>query len=658
MAAGSAPDHNAEIRLLILEEEAEAGHVVRALLDGGVHFTSKLVETEASLIRELDDFAPGLVLAATTLPAASGHIVLEFTRRTHPEVPVIMMGSKLTAEDVLAFLGAGARDYIFKNDFTRLVPAVRAALRWEQERRARKRTEEQLRISEVRYRRLFESAKDGILILDAATGQIVDANPFMTELLGYSHGEYLGKYLWQIGAFADLVANQAAFEKLRRRHYIRYDNLPLKAKDGRLVDVEFVSNVYPEEGHEHDTIQCNIRDSTQRKSTERKLFQAQKMAAMGIFTGGVAHNINNLLGVIIGNMELLRERTAEDKKSMEYAHEAIEAALQGAELIRRMLAFARQQPLRPQRIDINELVSNIVKTLGGLIGEDVQVSLHLSEEMVWPVLIDGPQLEASIMNLAVNAREAMPHGGRLDFSTSNRRLDAEADLVVPVTTPGDYVAITVSDTGVGMSGEVMQHIFEPFFSTKGLADKPGTGLGMSTVFGFIQQSGGHIGVESKVGAGSTFRLFLPRLDEVAPIEKAPTPRDALGGRESVLVVEDNAAVRRAVVRQLESLGYNVLQAKDAATALAVLAEEPVDLLFTDIVIPGTIDGVALARTAQAHWPSIKILLTTGFGDTASRGDAQGLLVLEKPYRTTDLARALRQTLDGDRASTQQAPPAE
>jgi PAS domain S-box-containing protein len=658
MAAGPAPDHNAEIRLLILEEEAEAGHVVRALLDGGVHFTSKLVETEASLIRELDDFAPGLVLAATTLPAASGHIVLEFTRRTHPEVPVIMMGSKLTAEDVLAFLGAGARDYIFKNDFTRLVPAVRAALRWEQERRARKRTEEQLRISEVRYRRLFESAKDGILILDAATGQIVDANPFMTELLGYSHGEYLGKYLWQIGAFADLVANQAAFEKLRRRHYIRYDNLPLKAKDGRLVDVEFVSNVYPEEGHEHDTIQCNIRDSTQRKSTERKLFQAQKMAAMGIFTGGVAHNINNLLSVIIGNMELLRERTAEDKKSMEYAHEAIEAALQGAELIRRMLAFARQQPLRPQRIDINELVSNIVKTLGGLIGEDVQVSLHLSEEMVWPVLIDGPQLEASIMNLAVNAREAMPHGGRLDFSTSNRRLDAEADLVVPVTTPGDYVAITVSDTGVGMSGEVMQHIFEPFFSTKGLADKPGTGLGMSTVFGFIQQSGGHIGVESKVGAGSTFRLFLPRLDEVAPIEKAPTPRDALGGRESVLVVEDNAAVRRAVVRQLESLGYNVLQAKDAATALAVLAEEPVDLLFTDIVIPGTIDGVALARTAQAHWPSIKILLTTGFGDTASRGDAQGLLVLEKPYRTTDLARALRQTLDGDRASTQQAPPAE
>jgi PAS domain S-box-containing protein len=650
VVASPPPILPAEIRLLVLEESTAAASAINALHAPGVHFTSKLVDTEVAFVRELEDFAPDLVLAGSTPPAFGGRLALDVTRRTHPEIPVIMMGERIAAEETIEFLRAGANDYVFKDNLARLGEAVLAARRWEQGRRARGRREQLLRGSELRYRRLFESAKDGILILDASTGQIIDANPFMTELLGYSHDEYVGKLLWEIGAFADAAASQAAFEELRQKRFIRYDDLPLRTRHGQMASVEFVSNVYAEDGQ--DTIQCNIRDVTERKATERKLFHAQKMAAVGILTGGVAHNINNLLGVIIGNLELLRERTLQTKEGAEYTHEALDAAVRGAELVRRMLAFARQQPLRPERVDINDLVANVVKTLRGLLGQHVELSLHLADGKVWPVSTDTAQLEAGLVNLAVNAREAMPHGGRLSISTCNRHLGGEAD-VATAAAPGDYVEIAVSDTGIGMPPEVMRHIFEPFFSTKGLADKPGTGLGLSTVFGFLQQSGGNIDVESTVAVGTTFRLFLPRLrEDAAASEEAPAPRVAAGGRETVLVVEDDPGLRRVVVRQLEYLGYNVLQCEDAAAALTVLTDKRIDLLFTDILMPGGDDGLTLARTALARWPLLKILLTSGFEDTMRRGDTRGLRVLEKPYQAMDLAGALRDALDGDRSSMQ------
>jgi PAS domain S-box-containing protein len=636
-------DPAADILLLAHEGATGAELAINALKEAGIRFSSKIADSEAVAIPELQDFAPELVLADLRLPSC-GRVALELTRRSHPEIPVIFMSGRVAAEEALAFLREGARDYIFKEDLTPLAPAVLAALKWQRQRRATQQTEERLRVSEVRYRRLFEAAKDGILILDANTGQILDANPFMTELLGYSRAEYLGKHLWEIGAFADLVASQAAFAKLRETGYIRYDNLPLRTKDGNLVDVEFISNVYPEDNHE--TIQCNIRSITERKLIEKKLFQAQKMAAIGILTGGVAHNINNLLSVIVGNIELLRERATQDRESAECTHEAIEAALRGAELIRHMLAFARQQPLRPKRVDVNDLVSNVVKTIRGLLGDDVEISLHLSSEMVWPVLTDPAQLETSIVNLAVNAREAMPRGGRLSISTCNHYLGLDADLVDPNSAPGDYVELSVSDTGIGMPAEVIQHIFEPFYTTKGLADKPGTGLGLSTVFGFIKQSGGNISVRSGVGVGTTFRLFLPRMEEISQSNQARAEGRAAGGRETVLVVEDNAAVRNVVVRLLQSLGYETIQAGNAPAALTVLVERPIDLLFTDIIIPGEMDGVRLAQAALARWPSLRVLLTSGFGDIASRSDTEGLRVLEKPYRVAELTRALRDTLDG------------
>ncbi len=643
-----------EVRLLILDEAGRAKRVADSLQKAGVRFAATLVDTEAAFVLELERLAPDLVLAGPTLPGNPERRVLEFVQRKHPEVPIMMVSDRAATDEAPTFVRVSAQHYAFNDDLTRLAPAVLSALHWKHRHPAAARAEALLRASEIRYRRLFEAARDGIFILDAETGIILDANPFMTDLLGYSHEEYLAKHVWEVGAFSDLIANRTAFEKLRQDRYIRYDDLPLKRKDGRLVDVEFVSNVYPADGH--DTIQCNIRDITGRKLTEKKLFQAQKMAAVGILTGGVAHNINNLLSVIVGNVELLRTRARHDEQSEEYAHEAIEAALRGAQLISHMLAFARQQPLEPQRTDINDLVASIVRTLRGFLGEDIEIALHLTGEMIWPVLTDPAQLEATIMNLAVNAREAMPHGGKLDITTSNRHLEADADLVDVATTPGDYVEIAISDTGIGMSAELSKHIFEPFFSTKQLADKPGTGLGLSTAFGFVKQSGGNIGVESELGVGTTFRLFLPRLLEPEQEADPPLPQNAAGGRETVLVVEDNPSVRRAVVRQLTSLGYEVLECAEAATALAVLAQKRIDLLFTDVVIPGDLDGLKLARTALARWPSLGVLLTTGFGDTANRPEARGLVVLKKPYRTTDLACAMRGALDGHSGSAKDKQP--
>jgi PAS domain S-box-containing protein len=648
------PDGQA--RLVIVGEPTAAERVISALGEAGTTLALKVVDTEAAFVRELRDFAPDLVLAGS-ISGYSARSALEFTRSAHPEIPVVVLGCQAASEDALALLQgalamlrAGARDYVHTSDLTRLVPVVLAAARSAHDRRERERADAVLLRSEVRYRRLFESARDGILIVDADQGLIVDANPFMIDLLGYSYDEYLTKHLWDIDAFSDVVASRSAFEKLRRNGCIRYEHLPLRTIDGRMMDAEFVSNVYAE--GDHEIIQCNIRDVTERKLTERKLFQAQKMAAVGVLTGGIAHNINNLLSIIVMSIEMLRGRTAEDKQCQEHTGAAIEAAMRGAELIRQLLAFARQQPLQPQLINVNQLVSRIVATLRPLLGEGVEVSLHLANEAVWPVLTDTVQLETSIVNLAVNAREAMTHGGRLSISTRNLHLGEDAQLIDPIAVPGDYVEVAMSDTGTGMAAHVMQQIFEPFFSTKALADKPGTGLGLSTVYGFIKQSGGNIGVESKLDVGTTFRLYLPRAQKTESLAKDPAPQIAERGHETVLVVEDTAGVREVVVSQLGLLGYHVLQSEDAVTALKSLAENRIDLLFSDIILTGELDGVALARNALARWPGLRVLLTTGFGRPAGRGDTYGLHVLEKPYRATELSRAVRDALDADARSTQ------
>ncbi|MBV8937628.1 MAG: response regulator, partial [Alphaproteobacteria bacterium] len=351
--------------------------------------------------------------------------------------------------------------------------------------------------------------------------------------------------------------------------------------------------------------------------------------------------------VVIGNLDLLRDLKGGDSDVDELTREALEAAFRGADLTRRLLAFARQQPLRPQRVDVNELVSGIARLLRRTLGEDVEISLDLAAEL-GSVVVDPAQLEASLTNLATNARDAMPEGGRLVIVTGNRTLDADYAAQHTEVVPGNYVMLEVCDTGCGMTPEVMHRIFEPFFTTKG-RDK-GTGLGLSMVFGFIKQSGGHIGVYSEPGIGTTFRLFLPRTTHEAPVvaDSNVIPL-AHGNGETVLVVEDNQALRHVVTRQLGELGYRVLAAENAAAGLELLDRQSIDLLLTDIVMPGGINGRELARRARLRWPGIKIVFTSGFSEARLNGDAGPLTactpLLSKPYRKEDLANAAREALD-------------
>jgi PAS domain S-box-containing protein len=393
-----------------------------------------------------------------------------------------------------------------------------------------------------------------------------------------------------------------------------------------------------------------VRSEASLREGERRLVQAQKMEAIGNLTGGLAHDFNNLLGIIIGNLDLLRARPgagiAKDPNLDQLTSEALDAALRGADLTRRLLAFARRQSLQPQRIDLNELIEGISKLLRRTLGANIDIKLNL-DPLAWPVHTDPSQLGASLINIVNNARDAMPKGGTLMITTSNRQLDEDYAAAHSELAPGDYALIEVSDTGSGIPPELLNHIFDPFFTTK--EQGRGTGLGLSMVFGFVKQSSGHINVYSEVDHGTTFRLYLPRAATAADTPEA-TATSPSKGHETVLAVEDNEGLRRVVMRQLNNLGYRVLEAEDGKAALKILEREPVDLLFTDIMMPGGMSGYDLAKNAAARWPSLKVLLTSGFPETKLNGDGNGnspvkMHLLTKPYRKDDLAIALRKALD-------------
>ncbi|HUQ37734.1 MAG TPA: PAS domain-containing protein [Aestuariivirga sp.] len=391
-----------------------------------------------------------------------------------------------------------------------------------------------------------------------------------------------------------------------------------------------------------------VRAEISVREGERRLVQAQKMEAIGNLTGGLAHDFNNLLGIIIGNLDLLRGQPGggitKDPNLEQLTGEALDAALRGADLTRRLLAFARRQTLQPQRTDLNELVEGISKLLRRTLGTDIEIKLNL-EPQVWPVNVDPSQLGASVINIVNNARDAMPNGGTLTITTGNRQLDEDYAAAHSDLAPGDYTLVEVSDTGSGMPAELLNHIFDPFFTTK--EQGKGTGLGLSMVFGFIKQSSGHINVYSEVDHGTTFRLYLPRAMTAADAPAAPKA-STQKGHETVLAVEDNEGLRRVVVRQLNDLGYRVLEAPDGAAALKALESKPVDLLFTDIMMPGGMSGYDLAKNALARWPSLKVLLTSGFPETKLNRNGNAAIkmhLLTKPYRKDDLSLALRKALD-------------
>jgi PAS domain S-box-containing protein len=389
-------------------------------------------------------------------------------------------------------------------------------------------------------------------------------------------------------------------------------------------------------------------DVTEQLRMEEQLRAIQKMEALGQLTGGMAHDFNNYLGVIVGNLDLLKDRKSDDPIAARYVEAALEGALRGAELTQSLLSFSRRKRLDPRVTDLNTRIEGVTKLLGRTLGEGIEIAVSLAPEL-WPVEVDAAQFDSCILNIATNARDAMPDGGTLAIATRNEVLDDSYARLNAGVVPGAYALIEISDTGIGMSAETLQRVFEPFFTTKSAGH--GTGLGLSMAYGFVKQSGGHIMIYSEPDHGTTVRIYLPRatasgvVEYVVPAHTAP----AAAGSETVLVVEDNEQLRRTAVAQLTALGYRVLQAQDGHAALKILerGDDGVDLLFSDVVMPGGIDGYALASTAVARRAGLKVLLTSGFpGDTLARigAKAKAFPLLGKPYRKDDLARAVRNAL--------------
>jgi two-component system, cell cycle sensor histidine kinase and response regulator CckA len=756
---------------------------------------------------------------------------------------------------------------------------------------------EALAASELRYRRLFESAKDGILILDAETGMVVDVNPFLIQLLGYSYDQFVGKTIWELGFFRDILTNRDKFLELQRQEYVRYEDLPLEAADGRRHEVEFVSNVYWADHQK--VIQCNIRDITDRvrleaslkesasflntlleampvpvfykdveghytgvnrafetffgktrdelvgktvfdvsppdwaevyqardlelfqkpgmqvyeakvkdargrmhdvvyhKATytgpdgkvggligvileitervqaeaarirlataveqsaetilitdadgailyanpafektsgytcaeaigqnprmlksgkqaaefyrdmwaalkrgeiwsgrftnrrkdgtlyeeeasispmrdaagqiinyvaskrdvthtarlENQLRQAQKMEAVGRLAGGVAHDFNNLLTGIMGYAELCLDEIAPDHRIRKWLEEIKVEVARSAEITRQLLAFARKQTVAPKVVNLNDAVAGMLNLLRRLVGENLQLA-WLPGPGLWPLRIDPSQLDQILANLCVNARDAIDGAGQIHLATDNAVLDAEFCAGRADALPGDYVLLTVTDSGHGMDKETLAQIFEPFFTTKGLGK--GTGLGLATVYGIVKQNNGFIHVYSEPGQGTAFRIYLPRVAEEAVVAAArPAPEVPRGNGEIVLVVEDERSLRELCGRFLEHLGYDVLAAETPGEALEMVKkhEGDIQLLLTDVVMPG-MDGKQLARRISALKSGVRVLYMSGY--TADVIAQRGVLeqntdFLQKPFTRAELATKVHEVLKAARA---------
>ena len=501
----------------------------------------------------------------------------------------------------------------------------------------------ELHALDARMRQILDETPIGMVLRTADDGRFVWANATLRRMLEYTTEE-LARY--QPEAFRHRDGNAIAIVNARGA-VPEWDPIDrrLVAKSGRILQVRTRAIRLGPDAAGEDLVLKMAEDITREREVEGALRQAQKMEAIGNLAGGMAHDFNNLLGVIIGDLEMIDARLRDNAEVTALVQDATEAALRGADLTRNMLAFARRQALQPVELAVNAVIEDITRMLARILGEDVAITLDLLPA-VWPVIAHRGMLESCIVNLAGNARDAMPRGGVLRIATANQLLDADAAAVQQTVRPGEYVMIEVADTGAGMSPEVLSRVFEPFFTTKAPAEH--SGLGLSMVFGFISQSGGHITIDSEPGSGTTLRLFLPRAAAAATVmPQQPAQAETLDGNgETVLVVEDNAALRRVAVRQLSRLGYAVIEADSGEAALGQLATTRVSVLFTNVVMPGGMNGFELAQRARAAQPDIKVLLTSGFPEQQADPAAIGARLLNKPYRAEDLARAVRATLHG------------
>ncbi|UYN93456.1 MAG: response regulator [Enhydrobacter sp.] len=500
---------------------------------------------------------------------------------------------------------------------------------------------------ENRYEALFNSIPHPVILSDHESGRLLACNEAAAATYGAPFDGTAGDTALLPSDFAVLRARRGELSRDfacfigDQRHIDRH---------GRPIDLELMVRLVDHDGRPADlTVAVDVTDRMKaeraRRAAEDQLRQSQKMDTLGQLSGGIAHDFNNVLMVIVDTADEISEIENLPAEARRAAARISDSAGRAEELTRKMLAFSRRQPLRPRPVDVNDLVADTGKLLRRTLGEQIEIDSILADDL-WPAEVDPVQLETSLVNLCLNARDAMPRGGRVLVETSNVRLDAAPAAARSGPAAGDFVAIRVSDSGHGILPGDIDKIFEPFFTTK--ASGKGSGLGLSMVYGFVRQSNGHIEVESELDRGTTFTLYLPRHRGSAVLTVAPSRAAMTGGSERVLVVEDDAHVRAAVVRQLQSLGYDVTSAENGAAGMAALEQAAFDLLLTDVVMPGGMNGKMLADEAARRWPAMAVVFMSGYTDNAlifGGAIADDIRLLGKPFRKRDLAQMIREALD-------------
>jgi PAS domain S-box-containing protein len=519
-----------------------------------------------------------------------------------------------------------------------------------------------LRESDRQFRLLVTGVRDYAIYMLDPKGNIANWNAGAKLIKGYGASEVVGTHFSRFFTAEDRAAGlpQKALAVAAEKGKFETEGWRVRKDGTRFWALALIDAIY-DEGGELVGFAKITRDITERraadeqlKQTREQLFQSQKMETIGQLTGGVAHDFNNLLTVILGNLEIARDNLDSGRegaviRSLRAINNSIRGAQRAATLTQRLLSFSRRQALEPKIVDANKVVSSAAEFLHQSLGENIEVEMVRASGL-WRIEADQAHLETAIFNVALNARDAMAKGGRLTIETANAYLDERYAAVHPEVKPGQYVQIAVSDTGHGMTKEVIERAFEPFFTTKLVGE--GTGLGLSQVYGFVKQSGGHVRIYSEPDEGTTVKIYLPRAfkeGEAAPDEEA---RAAGGVGETILVVEDDHDVRDYVVEVVRTLNYRVLSAADANAALALLDKraEPIDLVLTDVVLPG-INGRQLAYQVHARFPGMKILFMTGYSRNAivhhGRLDA-GVDMIQKPFTRDAIALRIRDLLDRDK----------
>ena len=631
---------NASVRLLLVEDnEDDAELILNELRRRGHHPEAVRVESLGAVRQAFEAGRWDCVLSDFSLPTCNGLDVLRTVRERDPDVPFLFVSGSIGEEVAVAAMRAGAHDYILKDNLARLEPAVARELKDAVERRQHRETARTLRQVETRLRRVFESRMIG-MVFWRKDGTALEANEEFLRLTGYATRDLRdGRINWRAmlpAEHLDLNAAPAEIEIRTRQdapRQVLVASVPLDP--AAQESASFVLDM---------TVTSADREA--RRALEDQLRQAQKMELVARLAGGVAHDFNNLLAVVILSADLAREEVPPTTHPL--LDDITQAAADGAALTRQLLALGRRQALVPNRVDVNDLVRAQESLMRRLGGESVSINLDLARNL-GTVNVDSTQFEQVLLNLCVNARDAMPDGGTLTIQTTRLDLTEPMYSMHGTIPTGAYAMITVTDTGIGMETATLARVFEPFFSTKGAGK--GTGLGLAVVHGIVSQSQGHVAVFSEPGAGTTFRVYLPRLSgEAIPIATSPLlPVPRARGSELILIAEDEATLRRAAVQALQRSGYTVLAAADGAEALALAARHKgkINLLVSDVVMPG-LSGPQLYEELKRDRPDLRVLFTSAYlADHVSR---HGTVALEgrfllKPFTMSDLARKVRDVMD-------------